>query len=60
MAIEDGVFLNQLDIDRVFRTIAAIESERLNMQIIYTGKRLKESSRESLEQSEIKSESVRA
>ena len=58
MAIEDGVFLNDLDIDRVFRTIAAIESERLNMQIIYTGKRLKESSRESLEQSEIKSESV--
>lgn len=40
--IQDGVFLNKLNVDRVFETVARIESERLGVRIRYAGKRLKE------------------
>lgn len=56
MAIQDGVFLNRLNVDRVFETMAQIESERLGVRVRYVGKRLKEGGTENEAGQEIKTD----
>ena len=56
MAIQDGVFLNSLNVDRAFETMARIESERLGVRVRYVGKRLKEGGTENEAGQEIKTD----
>ena len=59
MAIQDGVFLNRLNVDRVCETMAQIESERLGVRVRYVGKRLKEGETKNEAGQEIREHSVK-
>lgn len=56
MAIQDGVFLNRPNVNRVFEMMARIESERLGVRVRYAGKHPKEGETENGTGQEIKAD----